>query len=94
MGWYGAKKISWPEALVLLPGGGAVERGKIKEYFDDNFHVAYQEWSRWQKFGLGGSWRDERPIVIQLIELFDSEVEKWREAEIKKSGSRRTKSNR
>ena len=73
-----------------MPGGETVQRGEILDYFDDNFHLAYQEWTRWKKFGLGGSWRDERPIVIQLIEIFDGEVEKWQEAEMK-SASRGNK---
>lgn len=78
--------------MEILPGGKNVQRGDIPEYFDDVFHLAYKEWQRWKRFGLS-DWRDQREIVIRFIEIFDEEVSKWQEAEIK-NDNRRAKGSR
>ena len=83
-GWYGVDKIDFPEAMYQTPSGW-VTRGDIKGYFDETFHDAYAEWKYYKRFGLGNGsgWRNERELILKLIDIFESELESYQASKLK-----------
>ena len=95
-GW-ADKKITFfdaPHRVYLSTGESPYfPRRDIPGYFTPFFYEAYTVWSRYTKFGLpnGQGWKQEREIVVKVIEVFESERDAWHTRKIK-DDSRRAKS--
>ena len=70
-------------------------RRDVPNYLTPLFYDAYQVWTRYTRFGLpnGRGWRQEREIVIRVIEIFETEKAEWLEKQGKHGSSGRTKNN-
>jgi len=72
----------------LLPNGDVIDRGDIPSLVNDaDFLTAFNEWNSYHQFGFpyDGGWKEQPCHLIDIIRLFDSLYDKYRD---KKNGSK------
>ena len=77
------------EKLILREH--AIKRGEVFDYLTPDFYEAYNLWSRIKRYGWphGPDWIREPASLVELVELFDTELELLKERD-RDAGNGRT----
>jgi hypothetical protein len=70
-----------------------IKRGEVQDYLTPDFYAAYGLWARIKRYGWphGAGWANEPAALVELVELFDTELELLKEKDRKNNaGNRRT----
>ncbi len=82
-----------PDEFEILPsaindsGKMLVRRRDIPRLLSSPLFLSgWKEWARYKRFGLphGTGWRNEKPLVVRVIELMEQEFEAKQAAEMEK----------
>jgi len=58
-----------------------IRRRDARGYLGAEFRYWWKVWRRWKRFGLpnGSGWANEPESTIRVLELFEDELDAWRE---------------
>ena len=82
-----------PDEYEILPssteesGKMLIKRKEVPRLLTNPLFLSgWREWARYRRFGLphGGGWRNEKPLVVRVIEVFEQEFEAKQSAEMEK----------
>jgi hypothetical protein len=82
-----------PDEYEILPssteesGKMLIKRKEVPRLLTNPLFLSgWREWTRYRRFGLphGGGWRNEKPLVVRVIEVFEQEFEVKQSAEMEK----------
>jgi len=76
------------EKLILREH--VIKRGEVFDYLTPEFFSAYNLWSKIKRYGWphGSAWIDEPASLVELVELFDIELQLLKEKD-RNAGERR-----
>jgi hypothetical protein len=69
-----------------------IKRGEVKKYLTPDFYAAYNLWAKIKRYGWphGPDWINEPAGLVDMVELFDTELELLKERDREKdAGNRR-----
>jgi len=80
-GWHKREIKSCYANEKLLLREHVIKRGEVNDYLTPEFYSAYSLWSRVNRYGWpnGFGWIHEPASLVELVELFDTELEYLKE---------------
>jgi hypothetical protein len=67
-----------------------IKQGEVKKYLTPKFWTAYNLWAKIKRYGWphGSAWADEPAAVVELVELFDAELDLLKEKDREKDAGK------
>jgi hypothetical protein len=68
-----------------------IKRGEVYDYLSPEFYEAYGLWVKIRRYGWphGPAWIQEPACLVELVELFDAELDILKERDRENAGKRR-----
>jgi hypothetical protein len=68
-----------------------IKRGEVCDYLTPEFFDAYSLWAKIRRYGWphGQGWIDEPACLVELVELFDGELELLKEKDGERNAGKR-----
>ncbi|MCL2181027.1 MAG: hypothetical protein FWB83_07855, partial [Treponema sp.] len=80
-GWHERELNPYYDNEKLILREWVIKRGEVHGYLSPEFYTAYKLWSRIKRYGWphGQGWIREPAGLVELVELFDTELELLKE---------------
>jgi hypothetical protein len=68
-----------------------IKRGEVQNYLTPDFYAAYDLWAKIRRYGWphGPDWINEPVALVEMVELFDTELELLKERDRKQNAGNR-----